>query len=172
VTNIDEFIEAGTDEARATLKELRRVIRSAAPKATEAISYGIPVFKHEGLLVGFSAYKDHYSFFVMGTSVMHAFKNELKSYDTSKGTIRFPLDRPLPFALVRKIVKARVRENESRPVRRRRGSRRQPPGRTDGLVDLSQGWPTGVRPEPALRHILRFRFQAGKRLSIHSDMAF
>lgn len=114
VTNIDEFIEAGTDEARATLKELRRVIRSAAPKATEAISYGIPVFKHEGLLVGFSAYKDHYSFFVMGTSVMHAFKNELKSYDTSKGTIRFPLDRPLPFALVRKMVKARVRENESR----------------------------------------------------------
>ena len=114
VTNIDEFIEAGPDEARATLKELRRVIRSAAPKATEAISYGVPVFKHQGLLVGFSVYKDHYSFFVMGTSVMHAFKNELEPYDTSKGTIRFPLDRPLPFALVRKIVKARLLENESR----------------------------------------------------------
>jgi uncharacterized protein YdhG (YjbR/CyaY superfamily) len=71
----------------------------------------MPSFKYHGLLVGFAAFKNHCSFFPMSTSVMEAHKKELKPYDTSKGTIRFQVDKPLPVALVRKLVKARIREN-------------------------------------------------------------
>jgi len=88
-------------------------IRSAAPpEATETISYGMPAFKYKGVLVWFAAFSNHCSLFPTA-SVVEAFKNELKAFSTSKGTIHFPTDKPLPTALVKKLVKARVARVES-----------------------------------------------------------
>jgi uncharacterized protein YdhG (YjbR/CyaY superfamily) len=87
------------------------------PEATEAISYQIPTFKYKGSLVAYAAFSNHCSFFPMSMSVMRAFKSDLKNLDTSKGTIRFPLDKPLAAGLVKKLVKARIAENEQRKRR-------------------------------------------------------
>jgi uncharacterized protein YdhG (YjbR/CyaY superfamily) len=78
----------------------------------------MPIFKHQGMLVGFAAFTNHCSFFVMGTDTMKAHEDELKRFDTSKSTIRFPMNKPLPKALVKKLVKARIAENEARTIRR------------------------------------------------------
>lgn len=110
--DVDEYLADVPDIPRATLEKLRKTIKAVAPKATEGISYRIPVYKHLGMLVGLAAFKNHCSFFVMSYAVLKAHREELKQYDLDKGTIRFPLDKPLPAALVRKIVKARVAENE------------------------------------------------------------
>ncbi|MGH7569735.1 MAG: iron chaperone [Gemmatimonadales bacterium] len=110
--SVNAYLKAVPPAARAALQALRRTIKAAAPGATEGISYGIPSFKHHGYLVGFAAFKHHCSFFP-GTA-LNAFKRELASYQTSKGTIRFTVDKPLPAALVRKLVKARVAQNERR----------------------------------------------------------
>jgi uncharacterized protein YdhG (YjbR/CyaY superfamily) len=110
---VDEYLARIDEPARATLEKVRAVIRSAAPKeTTEAISYGIPVFRYKGALVGFGVFAKHCSFFPMSPPVVKAFEAELAGYDTSKGTIRFPKDRPLPATLIKKIVKAKVAENE------------------------------------------------------------
>jgi len=110
--NTDEYLAAVPDPARRTLKKIRAAIRSAVPpEATEIISYGIPAFKHKGVLVWFAAFSDHCSLFPTA-SVIEAFKKELKGFSTSKGTIQFPTDKPLPTALVKKLVKARVAQNE------------------------------------------------------------
>jgi uncharacterized protein YdhG (YjbR/CyaY superfamily) len=112
--NVDEYLAGVPEPARSTLKKLRAVIRSAVPpEATEAISYGIPVFRYKGSLVWFAGFSDHCSLFPT-TSVIREFKNELKAYEISKGTIRFPVDKPLPAALVKKMVKARVAQNEQK----------------------------------------------------------
>ena len=96
---------------------MRAAIRSAVPReATETISYRIPAFKHHGILVWFAAFSDHCSFFPTA-AVIEAFKEELKGFSTSKGTIHFPLNRPLPVALIKKIVKARVAELEAKHTR-------------------------------------------------------
>jgi uncharacterized protein YdhG (YjbR/CyaY superfamily) len=106
--NIDEYLAGVPEPARGTLTKIRAIIRSAVPPDTiETISYGIPTFKYKGSLVWFAAFSDHCSLFPTA-SVIQAFKNELKAYQTSKGTIRFPVDKPLPAALVKKLVKARV----------------------------------------------------------------
>lgn len=110
---VDEYLAAISEDARATLEKLRKMIKAAAPNATEVIRYQMPAFKYHGMLVFFAAFKNHCSFFP-GSSVIDAHKDDLKSYDTSKGTIRFPTDKPLPAALVRKLVKARIAENERR----------------------------------------------------------
>lgn len=110
---VDGYLAALPEEARATLEKLRKTIKAAAPKATEVISYQIPMYKHHGMLVGFAAFKDHCSFFP-GAKPIATHKDELKAYDTSKGTIRFPTGKPLPAALVKKLVKARIVENETR----------------------------------------------------------
>jgi len=110
---VDEYLAAVPQDARLALEKLRKTIKAAAPKATELISYQIPMYKHHGMLVGFAAFKNHCSFFV-GTKNIVRYRDELKSYYTSKGTIRFPADKPLPAALVKKLVKAHVAENESR----------------------------------------------------------
>ncbi|MEK7405044.1 MAG: DUF1801 domain-containing protein, partial [Acidobacteriota bacterium] len=95
----------------------RAAIRSAVPpEATEAISYRMPMFKYKGLLLGFAAFSNHCSLFP-GSSVIEAFKHELKGFHTSKGTIRFPVDKPLPAALVKKLVKARIAEKEHKKQR-------------------------------------------------------
>ena len=116
--NTDEYLAAVPEPARGTLNKIRAAIRAAAPaEATEAIGYGMPTFRYKGALVGFAAFSNHCSFFPMGGSVIETFRSELKAYETSKGTIRFPVDKPLPAALVKKLVKARVAQNESRKVR-------------------------------------------------------
>ena len=123
---IDEYLAPLSDDKRAALERLRRDIRAAAPEAEECISYQIPAFRLGGrLLVAFGAATNHCAFYP-GALPVEAHKDELKSYDTSKGTIRFQADRPLPATLVRKLVKTRIAERAPRqPVAsnsaRRRG---------------------------------------------------
>ncbi|PYT25026.1 MAG: hypothetical protein DMG57_26725 [Acidobacteria bacterium] len=116
--NIDEYLAGVPEPARSTLNKVRATIRSAAPRdATEAISWGMPAFRYKGPLVGFAAFTNHCSLFPMNSSLIVTFKNELEGFETSKGTIHFPLDKPLPTALTKKLVKARVAENESKKKR-------------------------------------------------------
>jgi uncharacterized protein YdhG (YjbR/CyaY superfamily) len=109
--NIDEYLAALSADNRAALQKLRKTIRSAAPKAEECISYQLAAFRLNGMLVAFGATANHCSFYLMSSSTVNAHKEELKKYDTSKGTIRFQADNPLPASLVRKLVKARIAEN-------------------------------------------------------------
>jgi uncharacterized protein YdhG (YjbR/CyaY superfamily) len=107
---IDEYLAPLSNEKRAALEKVRRAIKSAAPKAEECISYGIPGFRLGGrLLVSFGAAEKHCAFYP-GAHPVKAHQNLLKPYDTSKGTIRFPADSPLPATLVRKLVKTRIAE--------------------------------------------------------------
>jgi len=109
---IDEYLAALSDDKRAALERLRKTIRAAAPKAEECISYQLPAFRLDGrMLVAFGARANHCAFYPMSPSTVEAHKDELKNYDTSKGTIRFQADSPLPATLVRKLVKARIAEN-------------------------------------------------------------
>ena len=115
--NVDEYLAGVPEPARSTLNKMRAAIRSAVPpEAAETISYGMPAFKHKAVLVWFAAFSKHCSLFP-GSSVIEAFKNELKGFSTSKGTIHFPTDKPLPTALIKKLVKARVAQNESKKRR-------------------------------------------------------
>jgi uncharacterized protein YdhG (YjbR/CyaY superfamily) len=115
--NIDEYLAGVPEPARSTLNKMRAAIRSAVPpEASETISYRIPAFKHKGVLVWFAAFSDHCSLFPTA-AVIEAFKNELKGFSTSKGTIQFPTDKPLPTALIKKMMKARVAQNESKKRR-------------------------------------------------------
>lgn len=113
--DIDEYLAGVPEPARSTLNKVRAMIRSAAPaEATEAISYGMPAFKYKGSLVAFAAFSNHCSLFPMNSSLIKTFRKELEGFETSKGTIRFPVDKPLPAPLLKKLVKARVAENEQR----------------------------------------------------------
>lgn len=110
---VDEYLAKVSEPAASTLKHIRKVIQSVVPKeTTEAISYGIPMFKFHGMLVGYAAFKKHCSLFPTGSGVLDQFAKELAGHRTSKGTIQFPPDKPLPDALIKKIVRARVRENK------------------------------------------------------------
>src|SRR5579862_223561 len=103
--DMDEYLAGVPEPARTTLEKVRAAIRSAAPpEATEALSYRIPTFRYKGALMAFAAFSKHCSLFPMSLAVMAAFKNELKGFDTSKGTIRFPVDKPPSAALVKKMV--------------------------------------------------------------------
>ena len=114
---VDEYLARVPEPARSTLQKIRVAIRSAAPPgATEGISYGMPMFKHKGVLVWFAAFANHYSLFPTA-GVIAAFQNELKAFHTSKGTIQFPVDKPLPAALVKKLVKARLAQIENKKGR-------------------------------------------------------
>jgi uncharacterized protein YdhG (YjbR/CyaY superfamily) len=115
--SVDEYLAGVPEPARGTLNKIRATIRSAAPpEATEVISYGIPAFKHNGVLIWFAAFSNHCSLFPTA-AVIEKFKNELKGFTISKGTIQFPTDKPLPAALVRKMVKARVAQIEGKKRR-------------------------------------------------------
>ncbi len=117
---IDEYLAPLSSQKRAALERLRRAIRSAAPKAEECISYQIPAFRLGGrLLVAFGAAANHCAFYP-GSFPVETHKDELKAYDTSKGTVRFRPDSPLPATLVRKLVKTRIAEHASRQPTRRR----------------------------------------------------
>src|SRR6266436_745944 len=111
---IDEYLAALSDDKRAALEKLRKAIRAAAPKAEECISYQLAAFRQNGMLVAFGATANHCAFYLMSSSTVEAHKDELKDFDTSKGTIRFQADEPLPASLVRKLVKARIAENVAR----------------------------------------------------------
>jgi uncharacterized protein YdhG (YjbR/CyaY superfamily) len=112
---VEAYLARVPEPARTTLEKMRAMIRAAAPQeATEGMSYAMPAFKYRGALVAYAAFKDHCSLFPMGSSVIEEFAEELKGLRTSKGTIQFPLNQPLPKALVTKIVKARVAQNEAK----------------------------------------------------------
>jgi len=108
--DIDEYIAGFPKEVQELLEELRDTIHKAAPAAEEAISYAIPTFKLNGNLVHFAGYKNHIGFYP-GASGVEAFKKELSSYKGAKGSVQFPIDEPLPLALIGRIVKFRVSEN-------------------------------------------------------------
>jgi uncharacterized protein YdhG (YjbR/CyaY superfamily) len=99
-------IAAAPKEARAKLVQLRKIVKAAAPKADEGISYKMPYYKYHGALVGFAAFKNHIGFFAVP---VEEHKQELKGYETGKGSVRFPIDRPLPVALIKKLVKSRIK---------------------------------------------------------------
>ncbi len=117
VRTIDDYLAVLSDDKRAALERLRRTIRAAAPGAEECISYQLPAFRLDGrFLLAFGAAAKHCAFYP-GT-VVEGFKDDLADYDTSKGTIRFQPNRPLPAALVRKLVKARIAKSAARQPRR------------------------------------------------------
>jgi uncharacterized protein YdhG (YjbR/CyaY superfamily) len=111
--NVDEYIVSHPPEVRASLEKLRQAICEAAPLAEETISYMMPAYKCDGVLVYFGAYKNHIGFYPTGSGIA-AFQQELTRFKTSKGTVQFPIDQPLPLSLIKKIVKYRVKENQQK----------------------------------------------------------
>ena len=113
VAAVEAYLAKVPEPARSTLEKIRATIRSVVPaETTECLSYGIPAFRYKGGLVGYAAFKNHCSFFPMQASLIDTMKEDLKAYRTSKGTLQFAVDKPLPAALVKKMVKARIAENE------------------------------------------------------------
>ena len=110
--NVDEYIAKAPKEMRGNLKELRAIIKSAAPQAEERISYGMPYYAYKGRLAYFQFWKKHIGLYVP-TPVITEHESELKDYETAKATVRFPLDKKLPVALIRKLIRARVAKNEA-----------------------------------------------------------
>jgi uncharacterized protein YdhG (YjbR/CyaY superfamily) len=108
--NIDEFIAGYPEDFQKVLKKVRAAIKKAAPKAEETINYGIPTFTLEGNLVHFSAFKKHIGFYPTPSGI-EKFKKELSPYEAAKGSVKFPLDQPIPYDLITRIVKFRVEEN-------------------------------------------------------------
>jgi uncharacterized protein YdhG (YjbR/CyaY superfamily) len=124
--DVDEYLSRVPEPALGTLNKIRASILSAAPTgATEAITYGIPTARYDGRsLVAFAAFSKHCSLFPMSLAVMDTFRGELKGFQTARGTIRFPFDKPLSGTLIKKIVKARLAENERRKTARQKASTR------------------------------------------------
>lgn len=111
IKDIDSYISIQPETVQGLLEKLRQTIKSVAPDAEEVISYGMPAFKWNGMLVGFAAAKKHVGFYPWNGSTVEKFKEELKAYGTSSGAIRLPIDQPIPVTLVKKIVKYRMKEN-------------------------------------------------------------
>ncbi len=110
--NVTDYIAAAPKEIQAKLNEMRATISQIAPDATEYISYGMPVFKYEKPFIGFAALKNHIGLYPMSGSFVAAHQKELAGYNTSKGAIQLPLDKPLPVSLIKKIVKLRIKETK------------------------------------------------------------
>ena len=115
-TNIDEYIAGFPKEVQKILESIRRTIRKAAPAAEETISYQMPAFKLKGALVYFAAYKNHIGMYPTASAI-EKFKRELSGYEGSRGTVRFPLDKPIPLGLITKIAKFKARENLAKTKR-------------------------------------------------------
>lgn len=111
--SIDEYISNFPDEIQSILEKIRTVIKKNAPDAIEVISYQMPAFKLEGILVYFAAHKEHIGFYPTSSGI-EMFKNKLAGFTTSKGAVQFPLDKPVPYELIGKIVQFRVKENLER----------------------------------------------------------
>jgi uncharacterized protein YdhG (YjbR/CyaY superfamily) len=118
VKNVDEYIALSPQEVQHKLKELREIIKSAAPKAQEYISYGMPYYYYKGRLVYFGLSKKHIGLYIP-TPIIEEHKSELKDYDTTKATIRFSLDKRLPVMLIKKLVKARINKNNELDKKKR-----------------------------------------------------
>src|SRR5689334_23603755 len=106
---IDDYIARNPKDVQPLLEKMRKTIRKAAPKAEGRISYGMPAFYQDGILVWFAAFKEHIGFYPKPSAIA-AFKKDLSKYEGTKGTIRFPIDKPLPLALVSRIVKFRIKQ--------------------------------------------------------------
>ena len=115
---VDGYLATLPEDTRTALTQLRKTIKAAAPKATEVISYQIPTFKHQGMLVAFAAFGGHCGLYVMSPNVLQNHAAELKQYELNKASIRFSTNKPLPAPLVTKLVKARIAENEARHLRK------------------------------------------------------
>ena len=111
--DVDAYIAKAPKEVQSKLKELRTVIRKTAPTAVERISYGMPYYGYKGRLVYFGLAKGHIGLYIP-TPVIEEHKSELKDYETTQATVRFPLDKKLPIALIKKLVKARMKKNEEK----------------------------------------------------------
>jgi uncharacterized protein YdhG (YjbR/CyaY superfamily) len=110
--NIDAYLKSFAGQQKETLDKIRSSIKAAAPKAEEVISYGMPAFKQNGVIAYFAGFKNHCSYFPGSVAVMKQFEEELKSYNVSKGTIQFPIDKPLSSSLIKKLVLAKINEIE------------------------------------------------------------
>lgn len=119
--DIDDYIAEFPGDVQAILEKLRATIREAAPEAKETINYGIPTFTLEGNLVHFAAFKKHIGFYPAPSGI-EKFKKELSAYNGAKGSVQFPLDKPIPFDLISKIVVFRVKENKEATMKRKKGS--------------------------------------------------
>jgi len=117
--SVDDYIKAQDENVRATLEAIRSTIKKSAPKSVEIISYGMPAYKQDGVLVYFAACKTHIGFYPTGLGVA-AFKDELTDYKTSKGAIQFPLDSKIPLSLITKIVKFRVNQNKLKAAEKKK----------------------------------------------------
>ena len=131
VKKIDDYIATFPKDTQTVLKKLRATIRKAAPKAEETINYQIPTFTLQGNLVHFAAFKNHIGFYPTPSGI-EKFKEELSAYEGAKGSVKFPLDKPMPYALITKIVKFRVKENLERAEAK--GNRLPPNYKTDSLL--------------------------------------
>ena len=129
-TTIDQYLARVEPDQRAALEALRQTIRKAAPQAEEVITYGIPAFRQDGFLIGFAASAKHCSLHPMNSHTVADFAADLAGYSTSTGTIRFTPDQPLPAALVRRIVKARVTENAA-DAKEKGAAKGRPPRRDE-----------------------------------------
>jgi uncharacterized protein YdhG (YjbR/CyaY superfamily) len=118
--NIDEYLLDIPENQRLALETLRQIILETAPKAEEVISYGMPAFKYHGMLVYFAAFKNHCSLFAANATLIEDLYPELKEYKTSKGTIQFTPEKPLPVALVRKIILERMKQNEEKAAAKKK----------------------------------------------------
>lgn len=112
-STVDEYIALAEPKLKKALKEIRKTIKATAPKAEEVISYQIPGYKYHGMLVFFAGWKNHISLYPAPWSA-EDMKKEMSAYEGSKGTIKFPLDKPMPLTLIKKMVKYRMKENEAR----------------------------------------------------------
>ena len=117
-STVDEYIALAEPKVKKALKDIRKAIRTTAPNAEEVISYQIPGYKYHGMLVFFAAWKDHISLYPAPWSA-DSLKKEMSVYKGSKGTIKFPIGEPMPLALIKKMVKYRVKENEARAALKR-----------------------------------------------------
>lgn len=109
---VDEYLSTFPSSTKKMLQQLRETIRKAAPQAEECISYNMPAYKQQGALVYFAGYKGHIGFYPV-SSAIREFEKELSAYEGSKGTVRFPLDQPLPLKLITRMVKHRIQENKA-----------------------------------------------------------
>ena len=121
---IDEYISGFPKDIQKILQEMRKTIRTAAPDAEETINYAIPTFKLNGNLVHFAAFKNHIGFYPAPSGI-DAFKKELSAYEGAKGSVKFPLDQPMPLGLITRIVKFRVKENMEKGAKVKVANRKQ-----------------------------------------------
>lgn len=126
---IDEYIDAFPEDVQEILNQLRQTIKAAAPEAKETINYQMPTFTLNGNLVHFAAFQNHIGFYPTPTGI-EAFKEELAPYKGAKGSVQFPIDQPLPFPLIRKIVEYRVNENLERKPKKKSTVRKSQKGET------------------------------------------